>query len=88
MYNTSPLNQQGLADAITLPLFIDAIDSDGTATPTGKFDWVIEDGANPVLAASGQLEFKETDLSNQSNQPNQPHRNKQARSPLPLIVMV
>nr|WP_318520473.1 RTX toxin [Photobacterium leiognathi] len=68
----SPLNQQGLADAITLPLFIDAVDSDGTATPTGKFDWVIEDGANPVLAASGQLEFKETDLSNQSNQPNQP----------------
>ncbi len=67
-----PLNQQGLADAITLPLFIDAVDSDGTATPTGKFDWVIEDGANPVLAASGQLEFKETDLSNQSNQPNQP----------------
>ncbi|WP_318471273.1 T1SS-143 repeat domain-containing protein [Photobacterium leiognathi] len=67
----SPLNQQGLADAITLPLFIDAVDSDGTATPTGKFDWVIEDGANPVLAASGQLEFKETDLSNQSNQPNQ-----------------
>ncbi len=67
-----PLNQQGLADAITLPLFIDAIDSDGTATPTGKFDWVIEDGANPVLAASGQLEFKETNLSNQSNQPNQP----------------
>ncbi len=66
-----PLNQQGLADAITLPLFIDAIDSDGTATPTGKFDWVIEDGANPVLAASEQLEFKETDLSNQSNQPNQ-----------------
>ncbi len=66
-----PLNQQGLADAITLPLFIDAVDSDGTATPTGKFDWVIEDGANPVLAASGQLEFKETDLSNQSNQPNQ-----------------
>ncbi len=68
----SPLNQQGLADAITLPLFIDAVDSDGTATPTGKFDWVIEDGANPVLASSGQLEFKETDLSNQSNQPNQP----------------
>ncbi|KJG34632.1 RTX toxin [Photobacterium angustum] len=68
----SPLNQQGLADAITLPLFIDAVDSDGTATPTGKFDWVIEDGANPVLAASGQLEFKETDLSNPSNQPNQP----------------
>ncbi|WP_407083602.1 T1SS-143 repeat domain-containing protein [Photobacterium leiognathi] len=68
----SPLNQQGLADAITLPLFIDAVDSDGTATPTGKFDWVIEDGANPVLAASGQLEFKETALSNQSNQPNQP----------------
>ncbi len=67
-----PLNQQGLADAITLSLFIDAVDSDGTATPTGKFDWVIEDGANPVLAASGQLEFKETDLSNQSNQPNQP----------------
>ncbi len=67
-----PLNQQGLADAITLPLFIDAVDSDGTATPTGKFDWVIEDGVNPVLAASGQLEFKETDLSNQSNQPNQP----------------
>ncbi|WP_237156720.1 T1SS-143 repeat domain-containing protein [Photobacterium leiognathi] len=66
-----PLNQQGLADAITLSLFIDAIDSDGTATPTGKFDWVIEDGANPVLAASGQLEFKETDLSNPSNQPNQ-----------------
>ncbi len=66
-----PLNQQGLADAITLPLFIDAVDSDGTATPTGKFDWVIEDGANPVLAASGQLEFKETDLSNQSSQPNQ-----------------
>ncbi len=66
-----PLNQQGLADAITLPLFIDAIDSDGTTTPTGKFDWVIEDGANPVLAASGQLEFKETDLSNPSNQPNQ-----------------
>ncbi len=65
----SPLNQQGLADAITLPLFIDAVDSDGTATPTGKFDWVIEDGANPVLAASGQLEFKETDLSNQPNQP-------------------
>ncbi|WP_434144826.1 Ig-like domain-containing protein [Photobacterium leiognathi] len=64
-----PLNQQGLADAITLPLFIDAVDSDGTATPTGKFDWVIEDGANPVLAASGQLEFKETDLSNQPNQP-------------------
>ncbi len=67
-----PLNQQGLADAITLPLFIDAADIDGTATPTGKFDWVIEDGANPVLAASGQLEFKETDLSNPSNQPNQP----------------
>ncbi|WP_223295638.1 T1SS-143 repeat domain-containing protein [Photobacterium leiognathi] len=67
----SPLNQQGLADAITLPLFIDAADIDGTATPTGKFDWVIEDGANPVLAASGQLEFKETDLSNPSNQPNQ-----------------
>ncbi|WP_305456575.1 T1SS-143 repeat domain-containing protein [Photobacterium leiognathi] len=67
-----PLNQQGVADAITLPLFIDAVDSDGTATPTGKFDWVIEDGANPVLAASGQLEFKETDLSNPSNQPNQP----------------
>ncbi|WP_318467648.1 T1SS-143 repeat domain-containing protein [Photobacterium leiognathi] len=66
-----PLNQQGLADAITLPLFIDAADIDGTATPTGKFDWVIEDGANPVLAASGQLEFKETDLSNPSNQPNQ-----------------
>ncbi|WP_305841647.1 beta strand repeat-containing protein [Photobacterium leiognathi] len=64
-----PLNQQGLADAITLPLFIDAVDRDGTATPTGKFDWVIEDGANPVLAASGQLEFKETDLSNQPNQP-------------------
>ncbi len=66
-----PLNQQGLADAITLSLFIDAVDSDGTATPTGKFDWVIEDGANPVLAASAQLEFKETDLSNPSNQPNQ-----------------
>ncbi|WP_318506185.1 T1SS-143 repeat domain-containing protein [Photobacterium leiognathi] len=66
-----PFNQQGLADAITLPLFIDAVDSDGTATPTGKFDWVIEDGANPVLAASAQLEFKETDLSNPSNQPNQ-----------------
>ncbi len=66
-----PLNQQSSADTITLPLFIDAVDSDGTATPTGKFDWVIEDGANPVLAASGQLEFKETDLSNQSNQPNQ-----------------
>ncbi len=66
-----PLNQQGLADAITLPLFIDAVDSDGTATPTGKFDWVIEDGANPVLATSEQLEFKETDLSNPSNQPNQ-----------------
>ncbi|WP_230957419.1 Ig-like domain-containing protein [Photobacterium leiognathi] len=66
-----PLNQQGLADAITLPLFIDAVDSDGTATPTGKFDWVIEDGANPVLAASGQLEFKETDLSNQPNQSSQ-----------------
>ncbi|WP_238092216.1 Ig-like domain-containing protein [Photobacterium leiognathi] len=66
-----PLNQQSSADTITLPLFINATDSDGTATPTGKFDWVIEDGANPVLAASGQLEFKETDLSNQSSQPNQ-----------------
>ncbi|MCG3865459.1 RTX toxin [Photobacterium sp. Ph5] len=63
-----PLNQQSSADTITLPLFINATDSDGTATPTGKFDWVIEDGANPVLATSGQLEFKETDLSNQSLQ--------------------
>ncbi|WP_434137318.1 Ig-like domain-containing protein [Photobacterium leiognathi] len=82
----SPLNQQGLADAITLPLFIDAVDSDGTATPTGKFDWVIEDGANPVLAASGQLEFKETDLSNQSNQPNQPNQSSQQTGTITVTI--
>ncbi len=82
----SPLNQQGLADAITLPLFIDAVDSDGTATPTGKFDWVIEDGANPVLAASGQLEFKETDLSNPSNQPNQPNQSSQQTGTITVTI--
>nr|WP_233217596.1 Ig-like domain-containing protein [Photobacterium sp. GB-1] len=81
-----PLNQQGLADAITLPLFIDAVDSDGTATPTGKFDWVIEDGANPVLAASGQLEFKETDLSNPSNQPNQPNQPLQQTGTITVTI--
>ncbi len=81
-----PLNQQGVADAITLPLFIDAVDSDGTATPTGKFDWVIEDGANPVLAASGQLEFKETDLSNPSNQPNQPNQSSQQTGTITVTI--
>ncbi len=82
----SPLNQQGLADAITLPLFIDAVDSDGTATPTGKFDWVIEDGANPVLATSEQLEFKETDLSNQPSQPNQPNQSSQQTGTITVTI--
>ncbi|MBP2698698.1 RTX toxin [Photobacterium sp. CAIM 1937] len=60
-----PLNHHSPDDTITLPLYIDAADLDGTKTPTGQFDWFIKDGADPELVANSELSFDENNLSAQ-----------------------
>ncbi len=62
-----PLNHTNASDVIKLPLLIDATDLDGTKTPTGQFDWYIEDGADPELIIKQELAFDEANLS--SSQP-------------------
>nr|WP_305464922.1 type I secretion C-terminal target domain-containing protein [Photobacterium leiognathi] len=58
-----PLNHTNASDVIKLPLLIDATDLDGTKTPTGQFDWYIEDGADPELIVNQELAFDEANLS-------------------------
>ncbi|KJG40495.1 RTX toxin [Photobacterium angustum] len=62
-----PLNHTNASDVIKLPLLIDATDLDGTKTPTGQFDWYIEDGADPELIVNQALDFDEANLT--SSQP-------------------
>nr|WP_305425397.1 type I secretion C-terminal target domain-containing protein [Photobacterium leiognathi] len=58
-----PLNHTNASDVIKLPLLIDATDLDGTKTPTGQFDWYIQDGADPELIVNQELAFDEANLS-------------------------
>ncbi|PSW66042.1 RTX toxin [Photobacterium leiognathi subsp. mandapamensis] len=58
-----PLNHTNASDVIKLPLLIDATDLDGTKTPTGQFDWYIQDGADPKLIVNQELAFDEANLS-------------------------
>ncbi|MCG3865460.1 type I secretion C-terminal target domain-containing protein [Photobacterium sp. Ph5] len=58
-----PLNHTNASDVIKLPLLIDATDLDGTKTPTGQFDWYIQDGADPKLIVNQELAFDESNLS-------------------------
>ncbi|PST99525.1 type I secretion C-terminal target domain-containing protein [Photobacterium aquimaris] len=62
-----PLNHTNASDVIKLPLLVDATDLDGTKTPTGQFDWYIQDGADPELIVKQELAFDEANLS--SSQP-------------------
>ncbi len=58
-----PLNHTNANDVIKLPLLIDATDLDGTKTPTGQFDWYIQDGADPELIVNQELALDEANLS-------------------------
>ena len=61
-----PINHLISNDSITLPLIIDGEDLDGTALEQGQFDWIIQDGVDPVLTSTSNAAVDESDLINGS----------------------
>ncbi|MGO2319181.1 MAG: T1SS-143 repeat domain-containing protein [Vibrio toranzoniae] len=57
-----PINHLISNDSITLPLIIDGEDLDGTALEQGQFDWIIQDGVDPVLTSTTNAAVDESDL--------------------------
>ncbi|MEZ9012669.1 RTX toxin [Vibrio splendidus] len=57
-----PINHLISNDSITLPLIIDGEDLDGTALEQGQFDWIIQDGVDPVLTSTSNAAVDESDL--------------------------
>ncbi|MEZ9288300.1 RTX toxin [Vibrio lentus] len=57
-----PINHLISNDSITLPLIIDGEDLDGTALGQGQFDWIIQDGVDPVLTSTSNAAVDESDL--------------------------
>ncbi|WP_146448762.1 T1SS-143 repeat domain-containing protein [Vibrio kanaloae] len=57
-----PINHLNSNDSITLPLIIDGEDLDGTSLEQGRFDWIIEDGADPALTSISNASIDESDL--------------------------
>ncbi|OBT22394.1 RTX toxin [Vibrio tasmaniensis] len=58
-----PINHLISNDSITLPLIIDGEDLDGTALEQGQFDWIIQDGVDPVLTSVSNATVGESDLA-------------------------
>ncbi|WP_061016508.1 RTX toxin [Vibrio splendidus] len=61
-----PINHLISNDSITLPLIIDGKDLDGTALEQGQFDWIIQDGVDPVLTSTSNAAVDEANLINSS----------------------
>ena len=61
-----PINHLISNDSITLPLIIDGKDLDGTALEQGQFDWIIQDGVDPVLTSTSNAAVDEANLINGS----------------------
>ncbi|UPR59729.1 RTX toxin [Vibrio sp. ED004] len=61
-----PINHLISNDSITLPLIIDGEDLDGTTIEQGQFDWIIQDGVDPVLTSTSNAAVDESDLINGS----------------------
>ncbi|MEL0607741.1 RTX toxin [Vibrio echinoideorum] len=57
-----PINHLISNDSITLPLIIDGEDLDGTSLKQGQFDWIIQDGVDPVLTSTSNAAVDESDL--------------------------
>jgi len=57
-----PINHVLTKDSITLPLVIDGTDLDGTSLEQGQFDWIIQDGADPILTSISNASIDESDL--------------------------
>ncbi|MBY7729539.1 RTX toxin [Vibrio splendidus] len=57
-----PINHLFSNDSITLPLIIDGEDLDGTSLEQGQFDWIIQDGVDPVLTSISNASLEESDL--------------------------
>ncbi|MEZ9661385.1 type I secretion C-terminal target domain-containing protein [Vibrio sp. 10N.261.52.F3] len=57
-----PINHLFSNDSITLPLIIDGTDLDGTSLKQGQFDWIIQDGADPILTSTSNAAVDESDL--------------------------
>ncbi|MEZ9567946.1 RTX toxin [Vibrio splendidus] len=57
-----PINHLFNNDSITLPLIIDGTDLDGTSLEQGQFDWIIQDGADPILTSTSNAAVDESDL--------------------------
>lgn len=61
-----PINHLISNDSITLPLIIDGEDLDGNALEQGQFDWIIQDGVDPMLTSTSNAVVDESDLINGS----------------------
>ncbi|OMO32073.1 RTX toxin [Vibrio sp. 10N.261.45.E1] len=61
-----PINHLFSNDSITLPLIIDGEDLDGTALEQGQFDWIVQDGVDPVLTSISNATVDESNLINGS----------------------
>ncbi|WP_061040126.1 type I secretion C-terminal target domain-containing protein [Vibrio coralliirubri] len=57
-----PINHLFSNDSITLPLIIDGTDLDGTSLKQGQFDWIIQDGVDPILTSTSNAAVDESDL--------------------------
>lgn len=63
LVQSEPISHLLASDNVILPLDITGIDLDGTALDSGRFEWTISDGQDPLLSNATSVSINETELA-------------------------